>query len=276
MTLIRMFALLLCLVIVAAPVAAQSPINSLGAMQPSVGTFLVHEMLSARLVDGDASTLQRDVLSFALTSQISYGVLPNLSFNLDLPVVVNHYEASASAASDTDLGLGDTRLFAKWRIVQQDTSPIDTFRLALLGGARLPGTVPTFDRYDSQTFTPMIGAVMSMVRGRHGFNASAFFEPVIDDRDEVPDLLRYDLSYLLRLAPAEFTAATSGGAWYGVLELNGIYETNGDNQLFLAPGLMYEAARWTIDCSVQIPIWQELDDRPETEVIIAAGVRIPF
>ena len=61
-----------------------------------------------------------------------------------------------------------------------------------------------------------------------------------------------------------------------MLELNGLYETNGDNQIFLSPGVLYEATTWALEASVQLPIFQDLADRPETDVVVVVGVRLLF
>jgi hypothetical protein len=63
---------------------------------------------------------------------------------------------------------------------------------------------------------------------------------------------------------------------FGVLELNGIYETNGDNELFLSPGLQYKKKRMTLEATVQIPVWQDLDNRPESDLLVGAGIRLRF
>jgi hypothetical protein len=146
----------------------------------------------------------------------------------------------------------------------------------VFGGLSVPGDAHMFNHYDNDSFNPIIGGVFSIVRGRHGFNLGGSAEIVSEARDEAPDMLHYDASYLFRLAPARFDAETSGKAWYAVLELNGLSETNGDNELFLSPGIMYESKRLTIDAAIQFPVWQELDHRPDTEIIIALGARLSF
>jgi len=89
------------------------------------------------------------------------------------------------------------------------------------------------------------------------------------------DLFCWDAAYLYRVTPAEFTAETDG-AWYALCELNGLYETNGDAELFVSPGLMYEAARWTLELSVQVPVWQSLDHRPAAEYLLSVGLRFAW
>jgi hypothetical protein len=119
------------------------------------------------------------------------------------------------------------------------------------------------------------GGVFSLVHDRHGFNASVLWEFYTGDDDDDSDSLRYDLSYLFRLSPTEYTENTEG-ALYAVVELNGNYGTNGDNQLFLSPGIMYEARTFTLDATIMIPVWQDLDYRADVEIAAGAGIRISF
>lgn len=260
----------------AAPVAAQTPILGLGAMQPSTGRFYVHTMATYRQFDGDASTLERDVRQVSIATEISYALLSNVSINFDIPVIFNHLSSSSIATGDSATGIGDMELGVKWRFWQHDTGPTDTMRLALLGGVQIPGGTTTYWDSTEEGWNPLLGAVFSMVAGRHGANASAVWELDTAGGDNPDGGLRGDLSYLYRLAPAEYGATTSHSAWYAAAELNGLYETNGNTQLFFSPGIMYEASWWTLDAAVMIPLAQDLKDRPETEIAFALGLRVSF
>ena len=261
-----------------APAWAQAPPNGFSAMQPSKGTFLIHEMFFYRSFDAHESTAERDLDQVTALTTLSYGVLGNLSLSLDVPVVWNRFDDSALAGDDDDFGVGDSRLLAKLRVFQHDTGPTDTMRSSLIGGLQFPGSEPTYDDASIDSWDPIVGGVFSVVRGRHGFNADATFElnTEEDDRPGEAHTLRYDASYLFRIVPKAYGEETSHLAWYAVAELNGIYDTNGDHELFISPGLMYEAMRFTIDATVMIPVVRDLDERPETEVVVGVGIRIPF
>ena len=47
-------------------------------------------------------------------------------------------------------------------------------------------------------------------------------------------------------------------------------------ELFLAPGIMYEAQGWALEASVQLPALQDLDHRPDNEFTVTVGVRMLF
>lgn len=128
----------------------------------------------------------------------------------------------------------------------------------------------------------MIGFAYTQVAGRHGLNGSLQWtfttagndEPIFAGEDTA-DLGRYDLAYLFRLSPEQYSVDTTG-ALYAVCELNGFYETNGDNELFLSPGLMYEARTWTAELSIQVPVWQEIEHRADARYALIAGLRFSW
>jgi hypothetical protein len=266
------------LMLPAAGARAQSPINSPGAMQPSRQTLLVHEMFQYRSLGDDPSTGEQGADEFIGLTQLAWGVSRNFSLQFDLPVV--HREFSPAVGDDaSETSIADMTLWAKWRLWQHDTGPIDTMRFSLIGGLQIPGDSDYRMDASHDSLNPLAGFVFSLVRGRHGVNASALLEyhtGGVDGSAGVEDhTLRYDGSYLFRFEPAQYTTETEG-AWYVVAELNGVHDFNGDDELFLSPGLMYEARKFTLDATVMIPVWQDLDHRAETDFIIGAGVRIPF
>ena len=58
--------------------------------------------------------------------------------------------------------------------------------------------------------------------------------------------------------------------------MNGAYETNGDNEVLISPGILYEAVSWAFEASVQLPLARDLDHRPETDFSVLFGVRLLF
>ena len=55
-----------------------------------------------------------------------------------------------------------------------------------------------------------------------------------------------------------------------------MYETNGDHEILLAPGVMYEARSFAVELSVQLPLLQEIDHRPKTDFTVTLGLRMLF
>jgi hypothetical protein len=260
----------------AAPALAQEAISTPAATQPSAGRFVLREQLRLESFDAGGED-PRDIDQVTLWTRLSYGVTGALSLSLDLPMAVRE-TSRPGGDDDTDAGLEGPELTAKLRVLREDFGPIDTLRVSLLAGV----AAPVDDHLGPPGITPTLGAVATYVHGRHGLNGAVRWSFTTDSADDpvlpgetLHDLLRADAAYLYRLAPAAYTADTRG-AWYAVLELNTFYETGGDFEALLAPGLMYEGRRWAAELSVQIPVHQDLDHRPELEYRVIAGLRFLF
>lgn len=277
-----------CLIVVAAlstlpslqNAAAQEAINSPAATQPSTGRWVFRDQVEYLEARENPRTGDHGFRQFTDNISIAYGIKSDLSINALVPVRYQRMRDGETGDRESDFGIGDINLQLKWRVHQHDFGPIDTSRFSLIGGVQ----IPTFMRpFSTESVNPSVGGVYTHVQGRHGFNASGIFKfntgtgtrNNLGGGDGKADALFYDASYLYRLSPAQYTA-DSTGALYGVVELNGIYETNGDNELFLAPGIMYEAQTWTVEASVKLPVWQELDRRPETRFVAIVGLRLLF
>lgn len=259
---------------------AQTPINAPGAMQPSTGTGLWHVMSMYREIGSDPTSNVESGKEYILLSQVAYGLTSQFSVQFDAPFMyrdLNLGPGSRGGGDDHESGVGDMTLLAKYRIFQDDPAPTDTTRFSLIGGLQVPGMGGVDSRMDSSNdaWDPIIGAVFSTVRGRHGFNLDALWEFYTGDNDDDSDSLRYDGSYLYRLAPDRF-GAQDRGALYAVAELNGLYGANGDHEIFLSPGIMYESFKYTLDATVMIPVYQDVDFRAETEFVVGVGLRVSF
>jgi hypothetical protein len=261
---------LLCAVLCGA-VSAQEAINSNAATQPGVGRVTLREQLRWYSADSGLPPGTSRVDELLLQSSVFVGVRHDIALGLELPISLRD---SDRPGDDQDVDLGDLRFLTKYRFHRADTGPIDTERASVILGLQIPtgdgdSLRPGFARH---SLDPIVGAVYTRVLGRHGFNASA--EGTFASEDEPHDL-RYDGAWLYRVAPAEFAAA-SASAWYAVAELNGRYESNGDHEVLFSPGLMYEARMWTFECSLLIPVGQELDHRPEIDFGFVLGMRLLF
>lgn len=256
--------------------SAQEAINTSAATQPGKGVFAFRQQLRFTQYRNDPTDQDREVDEWTTKSFLSYGITGNLSTTLAVPFAFR--ETESAAGDDSETGIGDLRLMFKYRIWQNDYGPTSTARFSLMGGAR----IPTFDApFSTGSFNPIVGAVYTHIHRRHGWNAALHWdfttgeEDPLMPRESLADALSYDAAYLYRLSPAEYTFDTAG-SWYVVGELNGVYETNGDNEIMLAPGILYEAREFALEASVQLPAVQDLDHRPEREVSFVVGVRLLF
>ena len=89
------------------------------------------------------------------------------------------------------------------------------------------------------------------------------------------DLIRVDGAYLWRFAPAAYSTEEDA-AWYLTLEANSFLETNGDRELLLAPGLLFEGTDLALEIGVQLPVARTVRYRPARDFGITLGFRLLF
>jgi hypothetical protein len=271
-----------CVGAIAASARAQEAINTPAATQPGAGHAYLVERLRWTRTGDDPSALDRETDEIALTSTLTVGVTGEVSLSFSQVAYwfdEERDEGGGGRVSEQGVDLGDLTALARWRFAEWHPGPVDTTRLMVYGGVET--SVGRSDLYADST-DPLVGMVATIIRGRHGLTLNASWQFTTDGL-EFPhgpgegqaDLLRADAAYLYRLAPETFAGDTTA-AWYAVAEVNGLYETNGDTEVFLSPGILYEGTSWAAELGVQIPVYQRLDARPETEVTIVAGLRFLF
>jgi len=252
---------------------AQAPINSNVALQPSKGGLIIGQQF--HYTEGHLRTAMGDVnveLASSITTLV-YGVSDELTLILDTPFVLSRrLENKTTGTDDTESGFADLRLLSKFRLYRDDFGPNDTTRFDLIGGLEIPTGK---DAFSSDSVDPIFGGVFTHIEGRHAFDADTLWHFNTGGGDRGDDLVRYDLAYLYRLSPETY-ASTEPTALFGSVELNGFYETNGDHELFLSPGIQYVTTRWIIEATVQIPVWQDLSDRAERDFVVGIGLRVQF
>jgi len=292
---------------------AQQPIHSEAAVQPSAGHWLIREQFKFIDMGRDPTGFERQVRLYLAHTDLIYGLTSHVALTANIPVLWQSVDSpvidtggggggggggghgghgghggipfptdpgtSVGHPVGSDFGIDDITVGFKWRIYEHDFGPIDTLRVALLAAVETPTGE---DAFGSDSWDPMIGAAVTWIEGRNGANASIQWKfntgehlhPTRGGMGE-SDALFYNASYLFRILPDQYKAATRS-ATYFVLELNGIYETNGDNEIFLSPGVMFEHKHIAIEFGVQLPIYRDLDHRPETDFAIVAGIRFLF
>ncbi|WP_428387183.1 hypothetical protein [Mucisphaera sp.] len=248
-------------------VFAQEAAYMPAATQPGMGRLVVRERVFGYALEGD-----RDLLHSH--TDITYGLTPDLSVNLHVPVVFEFDEVG-----DDDQGISDLHIMGKYRFLLVNPGPVDTLRASVLFGI----DIPTYDDdMSTDAFNPMLGVVATRIAGRHGTNAAVRYKLNYDGQPDpdlpgmgLADTLWTEGSYLYRLTPERYSAETTSST-YAVIEASLVYETNGDAHLWLAPGFLYEAQTWALGASVTLPAWQDLDERPDLEVGFAIDLRFLF
>lgn len=266
--------------VAAAPAAhGQEATNTPAATQPGANKLYLRQKLQIRRLDDDPSVARRDVDIIESITSLSYGLTRNLSATLELPLEFKREQNGLTGAAEREFGAGDAALSLKWRPWQWDLSPIDSVRIAFIGGVETPTGSGDLG---SHSWDPFVGGVFTAILGRHGFNQALRYKfntggDLFNTKpgDGPDDALRYDSAYLFRLDPAEYTA-DSTAATYLTVELNGLYETNGDHEILLGPGLLYEARTFALEATVGLPVLRDVDERPHTEFVVTLGFRLLF
>ena len=271
----RVIGLFVVFVFLSGEVFGQAAALSDAATQPAKGHFALREQARFERYD----LLGSDVDQWTIDTRLIYGLRKDVSLTLNVPTILRERSAVNAAGVGDQEGLGDASLMFKWRFWQHDPAPVDTNRLALIGGVRMPtGT----DGLSTGGWDPFVGLVFTRIAGRHGVNASARYtastdglaNPLMAGRGEA-DLLTLETSWVYRLSPSEYTSETEASLYFS-LESFVDYETNGDIAWRVAPGLLYEARRWTAELSPILPLAQDVDHRGELEWGVAFGVRLLF
>lgn len=252
--------------------SAQEAALSLAATQPAKSRIGWREQARFERYELGSETIDQ----WTLDTRLVYGVDGDLSLTLNIPAIVR--DRGAEPPGDRD-GLGDITLTLKHRFWQHDPGPIDTNRLALVAGARLPSGT---HELSSGGVDPFLGLTFTRVSGRHGLNASALYTLTTDGRaapilagQGVADLFTLETSYIFRLSPRRYTSETVASLYLSAESFLDI-ETNGDTSWRLAPGLLYEARRFTLELSPILPIAQDVSGRAELEWGVAFGFRVLF
>lgn len=259
---------------------AQEAMYTEAATMPSPGTFVLRQQYHYEVHGRNPRTGSETTEHHEWMSTLQFGLVRGLSLQVDVPVQFRTEEFTGGD-DDYDKGVEDIDLTLKWRFFQSDTGGVDTLRAALLVGT----SVPSGDDHDFSSpgvMSPLIGGVVTLVRGRHGFNQDLKFRWNTNGSEDFnfggegpSEAIMHGSAYLYRIFPERYTS-TSTGAWYATVEVNGIYETNGDYELMWAPGLMYEGQLFALELMGQLPLYQAVSSRPELDYRLGIGLRFAF
>lgn len=259
---------------------AQESTNVAAATQPAVGNWYLKQRLQFIQLREDPSSRRLEIDELVSTTTLSVGLTRNLALSFEVPTVLTSTSPGGSdVGRSVDVGLQDPRAELKWRPLQWDLNPIDSVRVAFTAGLEVPSGDGD---YSSHSFDPFAGVIFTTILGRHGFNAALQYKFnqggdgfTTRPGDGPDDAFRYDASYLFRLVPAAYEADTPA-ATYLTFEMNGLYETNGDNEIHIGPGLLYEAREFAIEATLHVPVTQDVRHRVQQDLIIGFGFRVLF
>ncbi|MEM6507138.1 MAG: hypothetical protein AAF711_16995 [Planctomycetota bacterium] len=258
--------------------SGQEVLYTPSATSPGKGIFAVRQNLSFESYDGVRADGAFSLDQFTYETAIAYGITADLTLMSHLPLMYRDYDEPVTSNSES-FGVDDLDVMLKYRFLQKDVGNIDTVRMSLMGGIQLPSYS---DQFSSESFDPFIGWAMTMIEGRHGIGAHAKYkwntggDPYeIEFGDGQSDAIRLDGSYLYRIDPVAYTIDTTKST-YIMVELNQRYETNGDYETLLSPGILIEAQNWAAEIAVRLPINQQVDHRAELDWALTFGLRFTF
>lgn len=263
------------------PACAQESTNVTSATLPSPGVAAVRVLWRTTVFDDPRTApFARKGREHALDTRLAIGLLPELSAEARLVTSVDDLDATAATPAGSDhAGLSDLELSVKWRIWRSDPGAVDTQRLALIAGTDLP---TGSRRLGGGSFDPFAGIAFTGIAGRFGAGFFAGWQVTTGGHDRprragetTADVFRLDANVLYRLFPQAYTSERIG-AWYVTAEVLSTFETNGDAEVMVLPGVLYEGPRWAMECTIGLPVVRDLARRPERDVVITAGVRVLF
>lgn len=253
---------------------AQEAMYTAAATMPSPDTYVDKPMLHYWRYGPNPNTGEGDTDRISIENSLAYGVARDVAAYLDIAADLDRMDRPGGG-TDATFGVDRVEASVKWRFYKDDQGGIDTVRAAAMGGVHLElnGDVEAH---------PKVGAVVTIVKGRLGFNQDLFYTlGTGGDRAEnfggegPDDAISHSSALVYRVWPERF-GKDSRGAWYVTGEATGLYEVNGDYELKLSPGVMYEGYRWAFETMAQVPVYQDVKERPELRFGVGFGFRFSF
>ena len=227
--------------------SAQEAINFDSALQPGLGSTIMRSQLRYFEAERRAPGVSIDIEQYMVSTTFVHGLRSDVTLIFNAKHHFRERDFNLTGASDDDNGFGDVRMLGKFQLFSEDTGVNSTERVSLLSGLEIRSGDSTFS---SDSYDPLLGLVYTKGADRLGINAAVLWK--FNTAGGVHDEVHYDGAITYRLHPERYGAGKVT-ALFGILELNGIYETNGDDELFFSPGVQYVTSQWALEATVQIP-----------------------
>lgn len=286
--------ILLFIELVGLPAAAQITSNT--ALPVTEGHGILRVQSKVIQASGDDPTApELDVYGFPVVGV--YGVTSRWTVFGVAPILNKKLVANApqDRIERGPHGLGDVRLFARYRLWRNDNAG-ETQRLAALGGMEVPtgaddrtdsrGRLPQPLQLGSGSWDPFGGLVFTWQTLQWQMDLSSVYQLNTEANDfQFGDEVRLDVASKYRLWPHEIERGVPGFV-YANLETNLVWQgrnvadgredpNSGGTIWFVAPGVQYITQRLVIECAVQLPTAQDRNGTAlEDEFITTLSVRI--
>lgn len=170
---------------------------------------------------------------------------------------------------DSRFGLGDVKLFTKYQVHQKDGKG-KTFRTLV----KLTESFPTGNTTDapplgSDAYQTTIGLVSGYITLKYGIYGEVAYNIASNG---LPDNLIYNVAFGYPLLPQKYPPRQLNL----YLEFNGnLITDNGNNSLFLSPGVQYLAGKkLLLETGIQLPLIEDVPDGQKTNFMYTLGTRI--
>ncbi|VAW60950.1 hypothetical protein MNBD_GAMMA10-251 [hydrothermal vent metagenome] len=259
-----------------------APITFNTALPVAKGEYLARQQLIVNQSGKDQSPLARNRKSKTAVSVLGYGLNSKLALFGILPVHNNSLSFNNANNTRTEQkasGLGDTTLFARYIVLQQNQRG-QNFRLAPFAGIKAPtgehnkrdtsGVLPASVQLGTGSWDPLFGIISTYQTLDYQLDAQLGYQLNTQANNvEAGDIARLDGSLQYRVWPGTLSGPVPGFL-YAVMEANLIHQqrdrlnaisnkNSGGSRLFITPGIQYVTRRWIIETALQIPVMQNLN-----------------
>lgn len=276
------------------------PITFNTALPVAQGQLLIREQYIQRFRRDDTSVPNRNVHIDALGNVLAYGVDSKLTVFAVAPWFLDKTLQATTPMGRirrSDAGIGDTRLFARYTVLQDDGLG-RSFRIAPIAGVVVPtGSSDNVDRFGrlprpfqngSGAWGGLGGVIATYQTLAWEVDADATYQATgTHDGYHAGPVTRADASFQYRLWPRQLRGGVPA-FFYGVLETNLIHSghdqmhggdvaNTGGTQWFISPGLQYVAVNYVLETAVQVPIVQDMNGHAlRDDYIFHVGFRTHF
>lgn len=280
--------------------ATAGPITFNTALPVAKGQWLIREQYIQRHRDDDTAVPDRNVHVDALGNVLAYGVDSKLTLFAVAPWFLDKTLEATTPMGRVhrgDAGIGDTRLFARYTLVQRDRLGA-SFRIAPIAGIIAPtGSSDRADRFGrlprpfqngSGAWGGLGGVIATYQTLAWEFDADAAYQATgTHDGYQAGAVSQADASFQYRLWPRQFNGGVPA-FFYGVLETNLVHTAGdrmngadvantGGTQWFLSPGLQYVSVHYVLETAVQLPIARSMNGSAlRDDYIFHIGFRTHF
>jgi hypothetical protein len=252
--------------------AIAAPVTFNTALPVSKGEVIVRGQFIYSAASGSGAELDRQQIVIAG----GYGINSKLALFAVVPV--GQQKLQSFTESRQSSGVGDSRVFARYTLLQRDQLG-STFRIAPFVGVKLPtgennivdatGILPAALQTGTGSIDGFGGIVATFANTKWQSDSQISYQLNGSNSGlQIGDALRIETSLQMRLHdralggqnPAYLYAVLESG--YTTIDktrINGVAITaSGGRSAYIAPAIQLATKRWIAEISVKVPLWQDV------------------